>query len=397
MGQQAERTAAELALRVHHPARERPAFRLQRLEPHVGYALAALTAWSAVFLHPASGLPWAVALLAAAVGAWARTYPAQRQAKMFARAVLLQVAGWLLLTAPGFGGPGGPALLFLLGLGFGYGMLLSVRWSVPLGALGLVAYVEAAFGGESALAWQQAMALAGGLCAVPALGLVMGRSFRISERTMEQARVDPGTRLYNEAGFFANGSELFDECRREQRPFTLVLLRAADLQDATEVLGRKAANELFAQAVKGISAATPAGGIAARTDIAEFAVAMPGQTVERAEALVHQRLGRPLHVKVRVANAEAMLVLDAVSAQAPSEMHTLEELYDRLHLELRRRAGQEPPTEPATLGGMPSTLHGLLLQDPPMPSDQRPTLPMNLPHLSARRGRDAARAAAHAR
>ena len=352
-------------------------FKVQRLEAQVGYAVGALTVWAAVFLNPPGTIPWLLALYAAAIGAWARGFQAQWAAAMAARGFLLQIGGALLLATPGMEGQNGPALLWLLGVSIGYAVLLPAAWAALVAVASLVAY---AWGGiaHGADPWQITVALSAGLVALPAVAFQMGARLRSSEEQAESARVDQRTRLYNERGFFANGGELFDDCRAAGRPFTLVLLNGNDLRDAAELLGRRAANELFEQTVKGISAATPPGGLAARTDGAEFAVAMPGLTADKAEALLHQRLGRQPQVKVNFSGHEAAIVLDVVTAQAPPELHTLEDLYDRLHVQLRKRVGEVPTTIAATDRSGTSTLHGLLLQDPVVPQSQRPTLPMGL-------------------
>jgi GGDEF domain-containing protein len=363
--------------------RQRLSFRVQRLEAGIGYVLGGLTVWACVFLNPPGAMPWLLAVFAACTGAWARAYQARVPSAMFMRAVLLQLGGALLLLAPGLGGPVGPALLWPLGVAIGYGLLLPTLWSVPLVLLGFAGFVWSAVVAQPPAGWREVCAAAGGLVLLPALAIRMGRSLRASDQKAERERVDASTQLYNETGFFVNGGELFDECRRAGRPFTLILLNAADLRDAAELLGRKSANQLFEQAVKGIAAATPPGGIAARIDAVEFALAMPGLTPEKAEALLHQRLGRPPQVKVVLGGAAAAILLDCVTAQAPAELHTLEELYDRLHQQLRKRAGA-PLTQPGGGHGS-STLQGLLLQDPPVPMSSRPTLPMPLPRRVSKR------------
>jgi GGDEF domain-containing protein len=373
-------TDAELRVPAAAAPRGEPPipFRLQRLEPYVGIAATVLAAWLAMFLHGGGTEPvWWLGALAAAVSVWAQAFPARRLSLMFGRGLALQAGGLLLLAVPGAGGPLGAALIWPLGVGVGYALLLPTRWSTPLIALGVAAFAAACVAAEPAPPWQAAFALGGSLAIVPMLTLAMGRTLRASERQVEQARLDTRSNLSNDAGFFSNGAELFADCRRRKLPFSLVLLEATDLRDVDHLLGRRSANALFAQTVRAISAAVPAGGLAARTDTVEFALAMPGLDVEKAEALVHQRLGRPPQVKVQLSGAEAAIVLDVVVAQAPPELHTIEELYDSLHQRLRRRVA---PAATQPTSGHGSTLKGFFLEDPPVPMDRRPTLPMALPH-----------------
>lgn len=358
----------------------RVTFRLQRLEAHVGFAVGGLALWLALLLQPPGFAPWLLALFAAGVGGWAQAYPARQPVTLFARGLLLVGGGTLFLLTPGLGGPAGLAALWLLSAAVAYALLLPLQWSVPIGAAIWAGYAAACFYGEPAPPWQAALGMAGALGFLPTLCLFMGRTLRASQHVAETAQRDTRSPLYNEAGFFTNGGELFDECRKRGLPFSMVLLQASDLRDVNNLLGRKAANALFAQTVKGIATATPPRGLAARIDSVEFALAMPGLAVDKAEAMLHAALGRPPQVKVDFGGASAVIVLDAVAAQAPPELHTLEELYDRLHQRLRGRA-ETPNTQPMDRG---STLQGFLMQDPPVPQSQKPTLPMPLARRAPR-------------
>lgn len=353
-------------------------FRMQRLESHVGFAACGLALWIEVFLHPPGFVVWLLSLLGVALAGWARSFPARRPLPMVVRAFVLAAGGAMLLTAPGAGGPTGPAVMWPLATVLAYGLLLPLRWGVAVAATALATYLWACMVAQPAPAWQAAAAFGGGLSILGVLFLTMGQVLRHSERLAESSRVDTRSHLYNEAGFFANGGELFQSARRHGQPFTLVLLQASDLRDASQLLGRRAASALFEQTVKGIEGATPPGGIAARTDTVEFAVAVAGVTKDRAEALLHQRLGRPLQVRVRLGGTEAAIMLDALVSEAPPEVHTLEDLYDRLRQRLQARMKEAAATGPATDHSGLSTLQGFLLADPPLPQSHRPTLPAPL-------------------
>lgn len=353
--------------------RARVSFQVQRLEPQVALTLAAYALWAGVFLNPDGTDIWLVAASAAAISGWSRAVPAPHPVFMFLRAALLLGGGFLLHSVPGLGGPLGAWLMWPLAVATAYALLLPDRWAVPLMLLALATFALACAGAAPPPRWPAALVVGSVLAMLPALALAIGRALGGADQQAEQARVDRRSQLYNEDGFFVNGGALFDNCRRQKRPFSLLLLSGADLRDASDLLGKKAANRLFAEMVKGIAAATPPGGIAARTDAVEFALALPNLTAERAGALLRQNLGEPPKVEIDLDGAKATIVLDAIIAQASQEMHTLEDMYDTLHLRLRAQAtkSQRPVSER-------SSLQGLLDRDPPMPFAQRPTLPMPL-------------------
>jgi len=352
-------------------------FRLQRLESNVAFAQGVLALWIAIFYNPPGFTAQLVALLGVTLGGWARAFPARNPQVMALRALILTAAGTLLMVLPGSGGPTGPALAWALGTTLAYSLLLPLLWGLPVLLATVAGYVAACVLPERPPAFQSAGAWFGVLAILGALFLAIGRSLRASELRAEQSRLDERSNLYNEAGFFTNGGELFAASRRKGEPFSMALLRAADLRDANELLGRRTANKLFEQTVRGIAAATPPGGIAARTDTVEFAVVMPGMTMDRAEALLHQRLGRPPEVKVTAGGNSAVILLDVMVVQAPPEVHALEDLYDRVRQRLRERTEGAPMTQPTDHSGL-STLQGFLLHDPPVPQSQKPTLPMPL-------------------
>lgn len=372
-----KKPATDPALRANSAPEIQVSFRLQRLESHVAFAQGGLALWIAIFFNPPGFTAQLVALLGVALGGWARAYPARQPQVMALRALILTAAGALLMGLPGSGGPTGPAVAWALGTTLAYSLLLPLVWGVPVLLATVGGYLLACLLPERPPAWQAAGAWFGVLAILGALFLAIGRSLRASELRAEQSRLDERSNLYNEAGFFTNGGELFAASRRKGEPFTMALLRAADLRDANELLGRRTANKLFEQTVKGIAAATPPGGIAARTDTVEFAVVMPGMTMDRAEALLHQRLGRPPQVKVTASGNTAVILLDVMVVQAPPEVHALEDLYDRVRQRQRERSGDTAITQATDHGGM-STLQGFLMHDPPVPQSQKPTLPMPL-------------------
>jgi GGDEF domain-containing protein len=353
-----------------HPSFHGLSPRVQRLEALLAWSLACYMVWAAVFLLPPGYEVWAIALLTGILGAWARQSVARHPAMLLLRALLLLGGVFTLMVVPG-PGPLGAWFICLLWLTIGYALLLPTIWASPLLLLSPLAFVLACIS-TGALRWQAATALGGALL-LPWVAVVFGRTLRRAERQVEARRVDKRSQLYNGEGFFANGGELFDSCRNGRRPFSLVLLNGSDLRDAADLLGRRAADQLFAQMVRAIGAATPPGGVAGRTGGVEFALAMPGLTAERAEALVHQHLGRPPKVNIDLGGNKAVIVLDLVTALAPPEVHSIEELYDRLRAHLRQHGDAAHSSR-----GHPSTLQGLLMPELPLPASQRPTLPVPL-------------------
>jgi GGDEF domain-containing protein len=348
-------------------------FRMRRLEPRLAWATAAYTCWAAALLSPADPVVWALALYAGAIGLWCHRFPALHQGLMFTRGALLLAGALVLQAAPGAGGPTGPYFIWPVMIATFYALALPRRWAVVLVGLALAQFAAAnALGGAGD--WRLALALAGALCIFPGVAMLFGRAMRELDRQAEIANIDRGSHLYNEQGFLSHGGELFDECRRARRAFTLILLNCADVAEVSDLTGRQAANLLFARLVDELKGLTPREGLAARTGPAEFAVVLPGVSAQRAAALLHQRLGNPPKVALRSRGDLITVMLDSAIAEATPDVPTLEDFHERLHAKLLKCFGVELPEVP----NRSSTLGGLLDAAPRVPNNARPTMPMSL-------------------
>lgn len=377
------RTPARPELAVAPPAgskplwesvgRDRVTFGTARLEPRLVWAIAAFAVWSAVVLNPGDIVVWMLAVFASAIGAWSRMSPARTQWPMLSRAALLLLGGLALQVSGDTGGPAGPYFIWPVMVTAVYSLLLPGPWAMGLWALALAEFTAARVLTNIAPSWQLTLAQAGMLAFFAFVALEFGRFMRGLDRQAELARKDLGSRLYNEAGFFAHGGRLFDECKRRKRPFAMVLLNSADLREVADLAGKKAANQLFAQLVQRIEAATPREGLAARTDGIEFGLALPGMNAVRAAAVLHQQLGQPPKVEVTLKGRTLTVMLDSVIAEATADVPTLEDMYDRLRAKLPKHSGEANSTSPADIH---STLQGMLEDDAVVPHHARPTMPM---------------------
>ncbi len=318
------------------PAPSGVTFRMRRLEPLVAWMVAGFTLWLNIVFNATGMAFWLIAFFAACIGGWGRMFPARQQPTMFLRAALLLVGTLLLQISAGTGAAVGPYVLLPAVISVFYAILLSTLWAALLVVLALVTFGIACWLTLSSVPWQALLAYTGFLVLVPPLAMEFGRALRQSDEDTESTLKDNRSQLYNEAGFFVHGAVLLAECHQRGRPFCMVLLNGADLLDVPGLLGRKAANDLFAQVVRGI-ADVSGEGIAARTDSVEFGLLLPGVAADRAAALVKQQLGDPPMVALKVVSKDKsdtkpiVIVLDMAVAQATDKSQTIEELYDDIH------------------------------------------------------------------
>ena len=311
-------------------------FRLGRIEPMVAWVLAVYTMLVSILHTPNGGSAWLIALFAASMGGWSRTFPARKQAVLLLRGVLLLLGGLVLHVLPNMGGPAGDYFFWSFLVAIFYALLLAKPWASLLTLLAVTEFGLSCWLTWPLASWVQVITHVLLLILVPPLAMAFGWSLRQSDRRSDASLRDARTLLYNESGFFAHGATLLAECHKNQRPFSMVLLNGAALRDIPALLGRKVANDMFAQLVKGIGA-VPGEGIAARVDTVEFALLLPGVTTERATALVQQQLGDPPRVEVKIDGKPVTVMLEMVVAQADAATRNLEALYDGLHVRLSKK------------------------------------------------------------
>lgn len=376
-----------MATRHERDAR-RPAvsFRLRRLEYLIPALLAALTAWTAIAMTPTAESAWGVALAALMLAGWSHRFPARVADVLLLRAALLLLGALLLLLAPDTAGVTGPYAFWLLVIAVGYALLLdAARAMAVLGAAwGL--FVLAIWLSPPVREWRDALILAGHLMALPAAALVFARSMQRSEAEAEARLTDGQTGLYNAAGLFAHGAELFASCRRDKRAISLALLQFRDFKDVGRILGRTAARTIFVNTVGMLARATHGQAIAARTGREEFALLLPGMTPEQAKALLEGRLGRPHHVSLEVRGRRVTVMLDAAVLSARERSPTLEALYDQVRQRLARKRAQLSAGPGLAAMAPADTDRAALLDSDNAPLSRlevNPTLPMTLEPANA--------------
>ncbi len=348
---------------------DRVSFRLRSREPVLGWALAAYTAWVGIVVTPGLLMPWIGALVAAMMASWARARPARRPGKVVIRYGLLTVMAFMLLSEPQTGSSVGPLLLWPAAIACAAVFMLRERWAAIVVALAMAAFMAASLSMLPRVPWLQVSTALMAMLVATGLAYAFGSALRNTDAQLEAAMTDLKTKLYNETGFFTYGNELLAQCRARKKPLTMVLLNGADLHDIHELVGRITSERLITQAVQGITAALPPGGLAAHMGKAEFAILVPETSEARALDLVRHKLGDPPGVRLRVGPKQIAVVFDMVSSEVSADAQGLELLYERLFAQLgkMRRSVESPSTNFSEMSYMP---------DPDR--DISPTLPMEL-------------------
>jgi GGDEF domain-containing protein len=309
---------------------------LRHLERWVAWSIAVYTAWLAAFVFP--GVPglWALALFAGLVGKWAEARPARHQAEMAWRGAALIAGAYVVHTHAGtdVGGPGGPFFFWLSITCLYYAFMLKPAWAAGLVSLALLEFTIAAV---QTLSLSPADLLTKGafLCVFPLLlAMKFGAVMRRPDEVLESGRIDPGTGLYNNAGFSDHGGEMLATARRENRPLAVAVFDCADLLEVRTIYGGRIARKLLGRIVSKLTALTAERGLAARTGPAEFTVILPGMGRDKALAAMQRVLGKPTRIELDAGDSEIVLVPPFVVDAIGSDTSSIEAFHQDLRSEL---------------------------------------------------------------
>lgn len=316
---------------------------LRRLEPWVGWSIAAYTAWLAVFAFPGVPAAWLFVLYAGLIGKWAASSPARRQSDMATRGIALVAGAYLLQTQTGsdIGGPGGVFLGWLSVTCFFYAFMLKPVWAAAIVALAMVEFTMVCLLTGNGTAPAELMAQASYLCIFPALlAMKFGAVMRRPDEILEAGRIDGSTALYNKAGFTAHGGEMLAESVRGRRPLSIAVFDCSDLLEVRSIYGSRIARKLLDRIVGKLTKLAGTGGLAARTGAAEFTVVLP-MGHEKALAAIERALGNPMRFELDAGDSEIVLVPWFQVEAAGTDTDSVETLYQDLRREIADMAQRE--------------------------------------------------------
>jgi len=303
----------------------------------VAWSIAVYTAWLAIFSFPGAPSVWLLVLYAGLVGKWAEARPARHQSEMAWRGLALIAGAYVLhtQTAAGIGGPGGLFFFWLSITCLYYAFMLKPAWGAGVVAFAVIEFAVASLQAPEAAPAAELMAQGGFLAIFPLLlAMKFGAVMRQPDETLENARIDSSTGLYNRAGFAAHGDEMLADCQRDGRPLTVAVFDCADLMEVRAIYGNRTARKLAARIARKLSALSVDCGLAARTGPAEFSVVLPGMSREKALAAIHRVLGNPGRIELDAGHSEVVLVPGFLVETAGADTESVEELHGELRREL---------------------------------------------------------------
>jgi GGDEF domain-containing protein len=327
------------------PRKHRVSFRTRQLERYLPISLACASALGLVLAQEGSLGAWAASGLALLVGVWSRSFPAQHQGVLLARAICLLLCGALMHH---YSANPNALLVWTLVTTIGYGLLCHLTWALPVVGLGLLQYalLSTTHAPTQWLPWVNTLAQ---LVMWPVVAVLFGRSLQRSEEDMEENLVDHESGLYNRQGFFTYGADILQRCQRDGQAVTLVLIQCRNLEAVAKILGNKTLRQLLGKTVKAISTSADMVGnsLAARNDIGEFVLLLPGADAQRAKALLGKIFDDPHRISLQKDDRTITIMLDTATQAYSKELQTIEALYNaalnRLESKQRQlKANQQP-------------------------------------------------------
>jgi GGDEF domain-containing protein len=308
-------------------------FRTAQSERYIAFALAGMTFWLNIILKTTSMTAWGAALLAVAIGFWCRKYPAKYQATMALRAGFLLATATALQLTTNDAGVITPYLFWLLAISTGYALLLNFSWAL------LVSLTAIALGILQQTAWSQGFIYAGFMLIWPAVAMVFARSLQRTEKALEEGLLDKDTGLYNTSGLYVYGQDLMVQFRRDKQAVSMVILQCRNLEQIGDALGSKSVRSLLGKAVKALSSSAElmSNSLAARTDIGEFVLLLPGFDAAQAKAFVRKQFGEAPSLQLKVQERTATVLLDTATVDSRKNDINCEQLYEAACARLERK------------------------------------------------------------
>jgi GGDEF domain-containing protein len=343
----------------------RVSFRTRQLERYIPLALAGITALALIFTRSLEPSGWAAVVVAMAIGAWSRAFPAQHQAMLSARAVCLLLCAALLYLQGNASLGAQLLLMWTLATLVGYAILAQWQWALPVAAYGVLQYGALTLLQTPASWTDWAFALCH-LLVWPYVALVFGRSNQRSDASLEHSLIDQDTGLYTRQGLFTYGEEVMARYQSDGQPLSLVLIVCRNIEEVGDVLGAKILRKLLGETVNGIATSVELVGnsLAARFDTGEFVLLLPGADANRSKALLSKKFGDPPHISLSTKERKIRVMLDTAVVVAGKNEHTIESLYAAAQNRLERKQNQLALRENAAPG---TSLEALkeLMKDPP--------------------------------
>jgi GGDEF domain-containing protein len=313
------------ALRIL-PRKHRVSFRTGQLERYLPISLACASALGLVLTQASPLGAWVGVGLALLIGVWSRSFPAQHQGVLVARAVCLLLSG---AHVHHYSADPNALLIWTLVTTIGYSLLCQLTWALPIIVLGLAQYVLLSTT-QMPNPWMPWVNTLAQLVLWPVVAVLFGRSLQRSEDGMEENLVDHESGLYNRQGLFTYGGEILQRSQRDGQAVTLVLIQCRNLEAVAKILGNKTLRQLLGKTVKAIanSADMVGNSLAARNDVGEFVLLLPGADAQRAKALLGKIFDEPHRISLRQDERTITIMLDTATQALSNELPTIEALYN---------------------------------------------------------------------
>jgi GGDEF domain-containing protein len=150
--------------------------------------------------------------------------------------------------------------------------------------------------------------------------------------TAPQASVDGERRSWAEikAAFTQAADSTIADARSRGRAISVAVFRLSDLPELEAVFGTAAAQKIVATLSHALSTVTTGKGMVMRTDVATFAILLPGFQLESALAALKEALGNTLALEVNAGDDEVLLVPDFDARSIGASALAFSELYDNM-------------------------------------------------------------------
>ena len=287
------------------------------IEPWIGFALAASTAWLFALAFRDRPILGAYVAGALALALWAWRRPARQQSALMARGMLFALMGLIMTWVQGGGVTNNSTGFFWISVPvIFYGLLLRTSYAWALLGLNVVIAFSVVMFSEGDIPLGGTLARVGLLLIFTGASIRMGAVLRRTDELLEARRVDASSGMLNEYGFVDYGADPWADCRRGGQPVTLVFLDMPDLGGLRSLYGARIARLAVDKALHLMESLATGRNLVGRLGPSRFALLMPGATHEQAMQFLGDRLGHPPRIEIDENDVDLMFLVNIHAAES---------------------------------------------------------------------------------
>lgn len=141
---------------------------------------------------------------------------------------------------------------------------------------------------------------------------------------------------YDKAALLEIGEQMLAQCTHDKQPLSVLVFDQKHLRELSSIFGAEVARQMVAKLAKTLEQMAAPRGLVIRTEVATFAVLLPGFCRNMAQVAVEQTLGRSYSIDLDAGDDEIVLAPDFLIQTVSSETPSIKEVCEVMRQDIMR-------------------------------------------------------------